>query len=259
MSKHRDDFGDRMKGYENVTKNYLTRRTPVIIRLDGVAFHTFTKGFDKPFDELLWVTMTQTAQYLCREVQNCVFAYTQSDEISLVLIDYQNLNTDVWFGNNIQKITSVIASKASVYFNDTLHANAFDEFSVSTDEDRRAFLKNILNKVVFFDARCFNIPKEEVLNYFIWRQKDCQKNSVSAIAQSYFSNKELYKKSTKDRIEMINQYAEENGLYKYEDFDRVFLNGTTVFSKRGVRALDFIKKRDELNEMIGVKKDEDND
>lgn len=253
MSKKNDNLGNRMKGYENVTRNYLTRRTPVIIRLDGVAFHTFTKGFEKPFDELLWVTMAQTALYLCQEVQNCVFAYTQSDEISLVLIDYKNLNTDVWFGNNIQKICSVIAAKASVFFNYALYVNALDESAVSIDENRKEFLENIFNKTAFFDARCFNIPREEVLNYFIWRQKDCQKNSVSAIAQTYFSNKELYQKSTKQRIEMINQYAEENNLFKYEDFDKMFLKGATTFPRSDVRALDFIEERDKLNEMLGVK------
>ena len=253
MSKKFDDLGNRMKGYENVTRNYLTRRMPVIIRLDGICFHTFTKGFDKPFDELLWTTMAQTAQYLCKEVQNCVFAYTQSDEISLVLIDYYNLNTDVWFGNNIQKICSVAAAKASVYFNDALFINALNEFNVSIDENRRTFLKNIFNRKAFFDARCFNIPREEVLNYFIWRQKDCQKNSVSAIAQYYFSNKELYKKSTRQRVEMINEYAEENELFKYEDFDEMFLKGVTVFPKGGADTLDFIEERDRLNEMLGVK------
>ena len=251
MSKKNDNLGNRMKGYENVTRNYLTRRTPVIIRLDGVAFHTFTKGFEKPFDRLLLATMCQVAEKLCNEVQNCVFAYTQSDEISLVLIDYRNLNTDAWFGNNIQKICSVVAAKASVYFNEILENYYYIE---SLDKDREIFLENVLNKKAFFDARCFNIPREEVLNYFIWRQKDCQKNSVSAIAQAYFSNKELYQKSTKQRIEMLNQYAEENNLFKYEDFDKMFLKGVTVFPKDGIEALDFIEKRDELNEILGVKK-----
>lgn len=268
MSKHRDDFGDRMKCYENVTRNYLTRRTPVIIRLDGVAWHTFTKGFDRPFDHILNRTMRAVTEKLCKEVQNCVFGYTQSDEISLVLIDYYNLNTDVWFGNNIQKIVSVVAAKASVYFNSILkeEIEEWERVMKMHNDDILAatqtyyytsVLKTKIGKA-FFDARVFNIPKEEVLNYFIWRQKDCQKNSVSAIAQAYFSNKELYKKSTKDRIEMINQYAEENDLCKYKDFDEAFLNGVTVFSKGDIRIVDFIKERDELNEMIGVKKDEDN-
>lgn len=255
MSRKNDNLGNRMKGYENVTRNYLTRRMPVIVRLDGVSFHTFTKGFGKPFDRLLWTTMYQVAKKLCDEVQNCVFAYTQSDEISLVLIDYRNLNTDVWFGNNIQKICSVIAAKASVYFNEILESEVCADYYYleSLDKDREIFLENVCNRKAFFDARCFNIPREEVLNYFIWRQKDCQKNSVSAIAQTYFSNKELYQKSTRERIEMINQYAEENNLIKYEEFDRMFLKGVTVFPKGDILALDFIEERERLNEMLGVK------
>ena len=250
MSRKNDNLGNRMKGYENVTRNYLTRRTPVIARLDGVSFHTFTKGFGKPFDRLLWTTMYKVAKKLCDEVQNCVFAYTQSDEISLVLIDYYNLNTDVWFGNNIQKICSVIAAKASVYFNEILHDEIFKQERNARYQES---LLKIIEKNAFFDARCFNIPREEILNYFIWRQKDCQRNSVSAIAQTYFSNKELYQKSTRERIEMINQYAEENNLVKYEEFDKMFLKGVTVFPKGDILALDFIEERDKLNEMLGVK------
>lgn len=250
MSRKNDDLGNRMKGYENVTRNYLTRRMPVIVRLDGVCFHTFTKGFEKPFDELLWRTMTEVADKLCKETQNCVCAYTQSDEISLVLVDYYNLNTDVWFGNNIQKICSVIAAKASVYFNNFLR----DEISKNENNIRyQELLLKISNKYAFFDARCFNIPREEVLNYFIWRQKDCQKNSVSVIAQAYFSNKELYKKSTRERIEMINKYAEENNLVKYEEFNEAYLKGVITFSKGSITCIDFIEERKKLDEMLGVK------
>lgn len=253
MSKKYDDLGNRMKDYENITRNYLTRRTPVIIRLDGIAFHTFTRGFKKPFDELLWETMSEVAAKLCKEVQNCVFAYTQSDEISLVLVDYYNLNTDVWFGNNIQKICSVVAAKASVYFNDILKKNATGELCIYGSTERNEFLLEIGAKKAFFDARCFNIPREEVLNYFIWRQKDCHKNSVSAVAQTYFSNKELHKKSIKQRVEMINEYAEEHDVFKYEDFDDMFLKGVIAFKNGTTASFDFIEHRNELNEMLGVK------
>ncbi len=198
--------------------------------------------------------MIEVASRLCGEVQNCVFAYTQSDEISLVLVDYFNLNTDVWFGNNIQKICSVLAAKASVYFNDFLRINASAECSATaTSKERKDFLTRLDNKNAFFDARCFNIPKEDVLNYFIWRQKDCYKNSVSAVAQYYFSNKELYKKSTKERIEMINHHAEENNVFKYEDFSNTYLKGTVAFPNSDIFVLDFMENRDELNKMLGVK------
>lgn len=111
-------IGDRMKNnYENITRYYLTRRMPVIIRIDGKAFHTFTKGFKKPFDDILVKTMQDTMKYLCENIQGCVLGYTQSDEISLVLTDYAELTTDAWFGNNLQKMCSVSASMATMAFN----------------------------------------------------------------------------------------------------------------------------------------------
>lgn len=111
-------IGDRMKNnYENITRYYLTRRMPVIIRIDGKAFHTFTRGFKKPFDDILVKTMQDTMKYLCENIQGCVLGYTQSDEISLVLTDYAELTTDAWFGNNLQKMCSVSASMATMAFN----------------------------------------------------------------------------------------------------------------------------------------------
>lgn len=104
----KDELGDRMKSYyENRSKTFLARRTPVIIRLDGKAFHTFTRGFNKPFDEAMCNAMQETMKYLCENIQGCVLGYTQSDEITLVLIDYQKLTTDAWFDYNVQKMCSV--------------------------------------------------------------------------------------------------------------------------------------------------------
>ena len=114
----KDELGDRMKSYyENRSKTFLARRTPVIIRLDGKAFHTFTRGFNKPFDGAMCNAMQETMKYLCENIQGCVLGYTQSDEITLVLIDYQKLTTDAWFDYNVQKICSVAASMATLIFN----------------------------------------------------------------------------------------------------------------------------------------------
>ena len=100
-----DELGKRMKeNYEQVTQTKLMRRTPVAIRLDGRAFHTFTRGFRKPFDEILARTMQETMRYLCESIQGCVLGYTQSDEITLILQDYATLETDAWFGYNVQKL-----------------------------------------------------------------------------------------------------------------------------------------------------------
>lgn len=171
-------LGDRMKeNYENRYRIKLTRRTPVIIRLDGKAFHTVTKNCHKPFDQNFMYCMKQTAEDLC-EIQGVKCAYTQSDEISLLLTDFDNLETEAWFDYNLQKMVSVAAGIASVGFT------------------YRWLGEDDTNCVGIFDARAFNIPKEEVCNYFIWRQQDCIRNSVQMLAQHHFSHQELNKKST---------------------------------------------------------------
>ena len=102
MGKNKS-LGGRIKDYENISRHYITRRIPAIIRIDGKAFYTFTKGMKKPFDYVLMTTMQNTMKYLCENIQGCIFGYTQSDEISLVLTDYEKITTDAWFGYNIQK------------------------------------------------------------------------------------------------------------------------------------------------------------
>lgn len=203
-------LGDRMKNnYENISRYYLTRRTPVIIRIDGKAFHTFTKGMKKPFDDILVKTMQQTMRYLCENIQGCKLGYTQSDEISLLLTDYDELTTDAWFGNNIQKVCSVSASMATMAFNKYFQNN-FDAFvdTVSALQDfdtENKYIDTLYNKcgVAMFDARVFNIPKEEVCNYFLWRQQDATRNSIQSVGQAYFSHKELEGKSCNDIQDML--------------------------------------------------------
>ena len=114
----RDELGIRMKNfYESVPKTKLLRRTPVAIRIDGKAFHSFTRGMKKPFDFILIESMQKTMQYLCENIQGCVLGYTQSDEITLLLIDYKRLNSDAWFDYEVQKMCSIAASMATMAFN----------------------------------------------------------------------------------------------------------------------------------------------
>ena len=171
----------RMKKYEAVPKNTLMRRTPVIIRVDGRAFHTFTKGFQKPFDDVLMRVMQDTMKYLCENIQGCVFGYTQSDEITLILIDYKKLNSEAWFDYEVQKMCSIVASMATMAFN-RLFMYEYEEFNrwiyegSPTDEDKRLndVYYNAMCKGAMFDARAFNLPKEEVTNNIYWRQhKTC--------------------------------------------------------------------------------------
>ena len=166
------DLAKRMKTYEAVSKTTLVRRMPVIIRIDGKAFHTFTRGFAKPFDEVLMTAMKETMRRLCREIQGCVLGYTQSDEITLVLIDYKKLDSSAWFDNEVQKICSVAASMATMAFNRYFHDgvidySAYSEWTLYTVNLFEAY-KKALVKGAMFDARCFNVPKEDVCNNIYW-------------------------------------------------------------------------------------------
>ena len=187
--------------YEAIPKNKLMRRTPVIIRLDGKAFHTFTKGFDKPFDAILMKTMQDTMKDLCANIQGCVLGYTQSDEITLVLVDYQKINSSAWFDYEIQKMTSISAAMATLFFNKWFRYNCAEY--TETDEDFKRYARKI--NTALFDSRVFNIPKEEVTNCIFWRQLDAERNSISMVGQSQFSSKELYKKTCKDVVAMLEE------------------------------------------------------
>ena len=192
----KDSLGDRMKSnYENRSKTTLLRRTPVIIRLDGKAFHTFTKGLQKPYDTILMKTMQETMMYLCENIQGCKVGYTQSDEITLLLTDYDTLTTDAWFDYEVQKLCSVSASMATLAFNNLFEENAISIADFIKYKDK--FMK------AMFDSRCFNIPKEEVCNCFIWRQQDATRNAIQLLGQNYFSSKELHKKSCNDIQDML--------------------------------------------------------
>lgn len=202
MTTKKDSLGDRMKAYESIPKTFLTRRVPVIIRLDGKAFHTFTRGMKKPFDNILIQTMQDTMKYLCENIQGCVLGYTQSDEITLVLTDYETITTDAWFGYNVQKMTSISASMATLAFNKFFEENcnivwdSYYEAWNHTEEETKynEMLYSKLNKALF-DSRVFSIPKEEVCNCLIWRQQDATRNSIQSVGQANFSHKQLNGKS----------------------------------------------------------------
>lgn len=203
-----DELGMRMKEfYEEVPKTRLVRRMPVAIRIDGKAFHTFTRGFQKPFDEILVKSMQDTMKYLCENIQGCVLGYTQSDEITLILIDYQNLNSCAWFDYEVQKMCSIAASMATMAFNKffTKNVNYF-EMTHEYDDTINEYCTTLVNaaeKGAMFDARVFNIPKEEVCNLIYWRQLDATRNSIQMVGQANFSHKELQNKSCNMIQEML--------------------------------------------------------
>ena len=203
-----DELGMRMKEfYEEVPKTRLVRRMPVAIRIDGKAFHTFTRGFKRPFDEVLGKSMRETMKYLCENIQGCVLGYTQSDEITLILVDYQNLNSCAWFDYEVQKVCSIASSMATMAFNKFFTKNV-NYFEMTHEHDNTineycTTLVNAAEKGAMFDARCFNIPKEEVCNLIYWRQLDATRNSIQMVGQANFSHKELQKKSCNMIQEML--------------------------------------------------------
>ena len=221
-----DNLGRRMKEYyEQIPKTKLMRRTPVIIRIDGKAFHSFTKGFKRPFDNVLIESMQETMKYLCENIQGCVLGYHQSDEISLVLVDYHKLTSNAWFDYEVQKICSIAASMATVAFNKIFEQNCIEYSQVVPNTELGRKVMDVYSKAsekgAMFDARCFNIPKEEVTNYIYWRQLDATRNSIQMVGQANFSHKELHGKSCNQIQDMLMIQKEIN----WNDFP--------IYQKRG--------------------------
>lgn len=215
-------LGDRMKAYENIERKYLTRRLPVIVRVDGKSFHNFTRGFDKPFDSALMSCMQRTAYFLCRNIMGAKLAYTQSDEISLLLTDDDTLDTDAWFGKNLQKIVSVSAAMATNFFNTAVRYKV--ESGLASDGLAAAYNDE---KLAIFDARAFTLPHDEVLNYFVWREQDSTRNSIQMVGYANFSQKELYGKSCNEIQDML---MTQKGI-NWNDFTTSEKRGTCVIKK----------------------------
>lgn len=190
MSNNADSLGDRMKNYENVYNHKLIRRLPVIIRLDGRAFHTLTKNMCKPFDERFNKCMLYTTVELVKEIQGAVFGYTQSDEISILVKDWDTHTTEAWFDDKIQKMVSVSASIATRDFIDLARFQFLEQTYTEGSLPQFEQIKYRVTRATF-DSRVFNLPFEEVNNYFLWRQNDATRNSVNALAQSRYPHKEL--------------------------------------------------------------------
>lgn len=204
-------IGDRFKEYEHAFSYYLPRRIPVIIRVDGKAFHSVLQHATKPFDMEVVEAMQETAISLCEQIQGAVLAYGQSDEISILIHNYKNLNTEAWFNNNIQKMVSVSASIATNTFRDVIYNTS--KFSINLDR-------------VLFDSRVFVLPEAEVCNYFIWRQQDAVRNSIQSLARSKYSQKQLHEKNCDELQEMIHQAGD-----NWNNLPTVLKRGWCIFRK----------------------------
>ena len=241
-----DSLGDRMKEYENVSRIYLTKKLPVIMRIDGRAFHTFTRGFQRPFDKLLHEAMWSTAEALCNQISGAKMAYVQSDEISLLLTNDDNAETQPWFGNNLQKLVSISASIATLAFNKYFNGcvMAWMQDPDATDEEAKliyAYTEAIMKAQ--FDSRAFVSPAYEVINYFIWRQQDATRNSIQLVAQSLYSQKELYKKNTSQLQEMIFQ----KGI-NWNNYPTYFKRGLCIVKKPVQCAVEITMSQDGTKE-----------
>ena len=263
-------LGERMKEYVMQSHTRLLRRVPVIMRLDGKAFHTWTRELDRPFDRNLMHIMQKTMLALCEQIQGCVLGYTQSDEITLVLVDYQRIESMAWFDNQVQKMCSVAASIATSAFEKALHEE-IDELEVDAQKyywDNQLFTQEeCLEKMHLlidkkwkanFDARAFNIPIHEVINNLIWRQQDATRNSILSVAQSLYPHKELQGIGTK---ELQNKMLTE----KYVNW-----NDYKTDEKRGIAAIKdnegkwfideltpiFTEDRDYINRLVYPESDD---
>lgn len=208
------DLGERMKAYEEVFRQKLPIRMPVVIRLDGKAFHTLTRKCDKPFDVKLNTAIRDGVIALLDEIP-ARLAYMQSDEISLLLIDYNKFDSMQWFDGNVQKMSSVAASIMGV------------EFSLRW------------GKPGYFDGRIFAVPERDIINYFIWRQQDCRRNAISSAAQSVFSPKQLHGKNSDEMIEMLSQAGK-----PIESFPDKLLRGTIAVRGESNTAQVFSESRE---------------
>lgn len=220
MRENKDKIGDRIKRYEFSSKAILLPRSYIVLRVDGKAFHTFTRKMQKPFDDKLIEAMVKAGERTSKEMQGFKLGYHQSDEFTFVLTDTDSYESQVWFDGEIQKLCSVTASMFGAYFN-----------------------KEMGGTEAIFDCRAFNVPKEDVANVFIWRQRDWERNSLQMFARNFFSQKELHNKKKNDMHEMLFSKNE-----NWSNLKEVYKNGTFIL-KDGLR----INKKmnyEELNELL---------
>jgi tRNA(His) guanylyltransferase len=243
----KSSLGDRMKGYEAVYQGHMLRRTPTIIRVDGKAFHTFTKNFTDmdltPFSDQMHKTMIGTARMMMRNIQGAQLAYTQSDEISILLRDWDSHETQQWFGGKKQKMISIAGSMATAYFNNTLRGVVSIPASV----------------IPLFDARVFQLPFDDVTNYFIWRQQDATRNSVQMLGRHFFSHKQMHLKNVSNIQDMLMKEHQVN----WNDIDTWKKRGACINPSLGQVTDEeipiFTKDRAYIDDLLQVGGDDTDD
>lgn len=193
---NKDTLGDRIKKYEAISEHYFTPKIPILVRVDGKAFHTWTKGCDKPFDNYLISTMFTAAKLVAMDMMNCRGVYVQSDEVTFVMTDTDTIETQQWFGGRQNKIESVTAGLMTAHFN-----RCWASTNLYGDNPDYAIM--LAKPPAIFDARAFQVPREDVANAFLWRVKDWERNSLSMFCLSHFSPKQLHGQGRADQHEML--------------------------------------------------------
>ncbi len=236
----KDSLGNRMKEYEKVNDRMLVANVPFIIRLDGVAFHTFTKKLVRPMDDILADAMQKTMLSMCMDVPYCKYGYTQSDEITLVCVIDDVLNNSGFYGGRVNKITTVTAAKATKYFNkhffDNVEKYKKDSNAFKNVTDLKTYERKLF--IAEFDSRVFNIPEHDIINNLIWRQQDAVRNSINALGFANLSQSQMHKKNTSQVMDMLM-------LEK-----KINWNDCCTYQKRGCCA---VKKPVEITGKNGVK------
>ena len=269
------DLNKRMKQYEGCYKTIITPRSYIIIRLDGKNFSKYTKTLDKPFDNNFSNAMNETAKALC-DYFNAKFAYTQSDEISLLITEIGgSVESQPELGNVLQKLCSLTASVATAKFNEVRNMQFINKV-VNVVKDPNEHIE--LPKQAIFDSRVFVVPNEdEVMNHMIWRQQDASKNSISMAAHALLGHQATMNKSGAEKQEMMfqekgvnwNEYPikfKRGVVISKEEYDREvplydghdFVDGVTQTVKRKRWAVDyetpiFTKDREYLMNLIPTK------
>lgn len=223
----KSDLGDRMKRYELSWSSVLPPNSWAVLRIDGRAFHTWTRGADRPFDVDIASAMRAAAMKLASDINGFRVAYLQSDEASFVSTDTTTYISEPWFGGKVSKIVSVAASAFTAWFNDHMNASGRPEW---------------VRGPAMFDCRVFTMPPDDVANVLIWRQRDWERNSLQMLARSYFSHGQLYGKKTEDLHEMLHGAG-----VNWADLPLLWKNGTFIyFDDSSTMVSDNIKRSYEM-------------
>ena len=220
MDKEKLSLGDEMKAYENKYRSYVPKSKDkvYVVRCDGVAFSNLCKNFDKPFDDVFRTAMKEALLAVCAEVQGMILGYTQSDEITILF--RTNACDELYFGGNIQKIASTVASTAT---------NAFNKALMKYGKGQSPYAEKVFEGK--FDGRLWEMPMDIAYKTIVWRMNDCYKNAVQMVARCYYSNSELYKKTVDVMTDML---AEEKGVNIHFEYTKQQLYGVIAYKKEVV-------------------------